>query len=244
LHQNRNGEQVKPNIVVSSNDKWAEQAVEIIGQAISSAISCRGVCHVMLTGGSSAERVYTYWARASALPLEKIHFLFGDERCVPPEHQDSNYGMAKRTLFTDGFPDDCRVERIRGEAINYNAESSRYESMLPGTIDVLLLSVGSDGHVASLFPGSQALHERKRLIMPVTSPKAPSDRLTITPRVIQSAKAVFLLVAGVEKGQVLAESLRQPENISSFPVNLTINGTWLLDQDAANNLKDAVCLKL
>ena len=108
--------------------------------------------------------------------------------------------------------------------------------MLPESIDILLLSVGSDGHIASLFPQSNALNEKTKSVVTVVGPKPPPERLTITTSVIQPAKATFLFAQGKEKGQILAKALESKNNIASFPFHLVLGGTWILDTEAAEQL--------
>ena len=108
--------------------------------------------------------------------------------------------------------------------------------MLPESIDVLFLSVGSDGHIASLYPQSNALNEKTKSVVPVVGPKPPPERLTITTSVIQPAKSTFLFAQGKEKGQIFAQALESRNNIASFPVRLVLEATWILDTDAAEQL--------
>lgn len=229
---------LKPRIVSSpSLDEWAAMAAAEIGASIAAAVARRGVCNIMLTGGNSAERLYNHWARASALPMEQMFFLFGDERCVPPDHADSNYALAMRTLFVKGVPSGCAIIRMEAESTDREAAAKAYEELLPKEIDILLLGMGSDGHTASLFPHSAALFSTERMVLPVVGANLQHARLSITPVLIRKAQEVFLLAPGEEKGRVLAEALRSPEDFKSLPVRLLLGATWLLDAAAAQQLK-------
>ena len=229
---------MKPCIVVSSGTNgWAARAAEVIGPAIRAAVSARGVCHLMLTGGKTAEHLYTHWAQVSALPWERMRFLFGDERSVPPDHANSNYALVMRTLLAQGVPPGCSIARMEAENSDREAAARAYEKLLPEAIDVLLLGVGTDGHVASLFPHSPAFRAGQRTVVPVTGPEPPQERLTITPRVIAGAREVFVLAKGAEKGRVLAEALKEPGNPMSLPVRLALGGTWLVDEKAAGRIR-------
>ena len=194
----------------------------------------------MLTGGRSAALVYAEWALSGHFPPQGTILFFGDERCVEPDHSDSNYGLTVRTLFPNGLPREIEIHRMEGERDDLEMAARDYEACFPRTIDILLLGVGSDGHIASLFPGSSAFSETDRLVVPVTGSSAPHDRLTITPSVVTGAQHIFLLAPGEEKGRVLAEALREPYDIQSLPVRLTLNGTWLLDTEAAHHVKAAL----
>jgi 6-phosphogluconolactonase len=212
-------------------------AARLIQDRIDAILLERGRCSVMLTGGQSAERLYTAWA---ALPdfrqLAGARFYFGDERCVPPEHPESNYGMAMRTLFYRGAPTGCSVFRMEADDADREAAARRYGDALPHKVDVMLLGVGEDGHVASLFPGSEALQEVSRRVLHVVGPKPPHERLTITSPVIVNAKSVFLIATGKKKAPILALALSSTEDIASLPVRLSCSGTWLLDVDAAEQV--------
>lgn len=184
----------------------------------------------MLTGGQSAERIYAVWSEHPTFhQMRGVTFFFGDERCVPPSADDSNYGMAMRTLFQHGVPANCSVYRMEADDKNREAAATRYERALPQAIDVLLLGAGEDGHIASLFPGSEALREAHRDVLPVIGPKLPRDRLTITPKVIARARHVFVFAPGPSKAAVLSEATRAPSEFDVFPARLAINAVWLLD---------------
>ena len=224
-------------MVSPDSDSWASFAADAIGQAIRSVLSRKNVCYVMLTGGRAAERLYKYLSDTATLPLERIHFLFGDERCVPPDHADSNYALVKRTLLVNGVPLGCSILRMEAEKPDREVAAREYEMLTPEKVDILLLGMGEDGHIASLFPGNSALLSGERRVVSITGPKAPFQRLTITPRVIASASSVFLLATGERKGKVLAEALKSESNFMSLPVCLTLAGTWLLDAEAGCQLK-------
>lgn len=229
---------MKPRILISPDSKsWAGLAAEAIGQSISETISARGTCSLMLTGGKVAEKFYSYCAQTSALPLKNICFYFGDERCVSPDHAESNYAMAMKTLFAKGVPSGCSIARMAAENPDQEETVRVYERLIPEKIDVLLLGMGGDGHIASLFPGSSTLLQQGRSVVPATGPKAPYQRLTITPSVITSARKVFLLTTGKMKGKILAEALKSESDFMSLPVRLTLSGTWILDAEAGSQLQ-------
>jgi 6-phosphogluconolactonase len=229
---------LKPNILVSpDSDSWTAFVADTIGQAIRSVLSRKNVCHIMLTGGQTAERLYKYWADTDALSSKGLRFLFGDERCVPPDDANSNYALVMKTLFDKGMPSGCSIARMEAENPDQEAAAKAYEKLIPEEIDILLLGMGVDGHIASLFPNSSALLVEERSVLPIKGPKLPFERLTITPKVIASAKSIFLLVTGTEKGVVLAEALKSESDFMSLPVCLTLAGTWLLDAEAGRQLQ-------
>ena len=200
-----------------------------IQSAISGHLKGHSACHVMLTGGRSAGQLYSAWAASPEYPanLNGVRFYFGDERCVSPDHPESNHGMAMRSLFPDGKPEGVQIHRMEADSANVEAAADRYAALLPEVIDVLLLSLGEDGHIASLFPHSAALRETRRRVVPVTGPKSPFQRLSITPPVIQSARQVFVMALGGQKRAVYEEALRDPMDINTIPARLVLNRTWI-----------------
>jgi 6-phosphogluconolactonase len=186
----------------------------------------------MLTGGRNAVLLYQAWSELLLFQqLKDVSFYFGDERCVPPDDANSNYGMAMRSLFQRGVPADCSVFRMEADDPDLEAAALRYGDALPAKLDVILLGVGEDGHIASLFPGSAALHEKHRRVMSIIGPKPPHQRLTITPSVIAQAKYVFVLAAGAAKAAVLSDALQAPNDFDIMPARLVLNATWLLDAE-------------
>lgn len=224
-----------PNLVVCSPLDWARISVEEVSASIVSASYPGERPSVMLTGGRSARALYAAWAASSAfLATVNVDYYLGDERCVPVDHSESNSGMVMRDLFGRGVPPGCRFFPMAADG-DRESQSRDYEKILPKRLDVLLLSVGEDGHVASLFPGDEALSEESRRVVPVSGPKAPHDRLTITPNVIRNARSVFLLAQGPQKAKLLERVLAGGE-ARSLPVSLAMNATWLLDTPIAGRM--------
>jgi len=201
-------------------------AAEMIGQAVRRAVEVRGSCSLMLTGGRTARSVYQEWARAGIWWGPMVTAYHGDERCVPSGHEESNHGGIDELL--GGV---LRIEPIDAMAPNRESAASDYARRLPDRLDVLMLSMGDDGHIASLFPGSMVLDEHRRRVVATTGPKAPVDRFTITAPVISEAREVFVMVVGGAKGRVLAEAATTGSP-TSHPVLIASSATHLLDQDA------------
>lgn len=219
-----------PEVVRYDPDLWPRLAAGRIQDELDWAGRRESRRSVLLTGGRSAARLYTAWA---AIPefrnLEAVDFYFGDERWVPSDSPESNYGLAMRTLFRDGVPGGCTVRPMNSDAADRDAAAVRYEELLPGVIDLLLLGVGEDGHIASLFPYSAGLKEARRKVVPATGPEPPRDRLTITPPVIASARRVFVLAPGAAKAKVLTEVLVDGLTYWEQPVRLADHAVWLTD---------------
>lgn len=213
-------------------EEWPVPLARLVQEFVEAALRDRGKCSVLLTGGRSAEKLYMAWAGLDAFgTLRGIDFYFGDERCVPPDHSESNYSMAIHALFSNKVPDCVRIHRMEGDSIDLNAAADRYAAILPDAIDVLLLSVGEDGHIASIFPHSIAFSESRRRVLPITGPKSPYRRLTITPPVIQCARKVFVMAFGEQKRAIYEEARRDPEDIDAIPARLVLDRTWIFDAE-------------
>ena len=222
------------------------------------AIKTRGRFAVALSGGSTPRATYALLADpefAHRIDWARIHVFWGDERCVPPDHLDSNYRVARETLL-DHVPIPVKnVHRVRGE-IDPERAAEEYERTLrdffaarPGAaeFDLILLGMGSDGHTASLFPGTAAIWERTRWVVAHHVhrsggiDKLGAWRVTLTPVVINAAAQVTFLVAGENKAQRLREVLTGPFQADLLPAQIVqpADGRllWLLDAAAAAHLE-------
>jgi 6-phosphogluconolactonase len=159
-----------------------------------------------------------------------------NERAVPPTDPASNYRMAREALIGRVGLTEERVHRMEADDPDLEAAAARYAARLPERLDVLVLGMGPDGHTASLFPRSPALHETARKVVPAQSPVPPVHRLTITPGVIASARRVAVITAGAAKAPLLAQVLRGPWRPEEFPAQLAREGTWIIDRAAASGL--------
>lgn len=220
-------------LVVRNFDQntWARMAAALIQDQVNLNISSQSPCSVMLTGGRSAFLLYKTWTESRKFhDMKGVRFYFGDERCVPADHPDSNYGMVRRSLFGRGVPAGCSVFPMNGADSDRDAAARHYDKALPEKIDVLLLGVGDDGHIASLFPGSSALLETERRVVPVVGPTFPCERLTITPPVIKQARSIFVLGTGTAKAAVLRDLLAvRSDDVLTLPARLVLDATWLLN---------------
>ena len=216
--------------LIVQESEFTARAVDWIVQAVRETVAAHGVCHLMLAGGSTPLPVYRALSQTD-LPWDQIRVYFGDERCVPPEHPDSNYRAIVESLFPAGLPAGLQLYRMRGEA-DPVAAAEAYTAILPDSIDVLLLGTGEDGHTASLFPGSPALVETHRRVLPVRGSKPPPQRLSITPPVIDAAGKILVMVAGAGKAEAIQRALVKGD----VPVALARGGDWLIDEAAARLL--------
>lgn len=223
-------------IVVSQPAELARQVAEWLAFEVTSAIGERGSCGLGLAGGRTPEPVYRQLASGPSVDWSKVHVFFSDERAVPPDHPDSNYLTVHRALLSRVTIPSTNVHRMEAERADREAAAREYERSLPPRLDVLLLGMGPDGHTASLFPGSAALDERHRLIVPVLGTKPPSQRLTITPPVIEAARNVAVIVTGEDKAPMVARAIEGPFAPKAVPVQWARRGRWFLDGAAAARL--------
>ena len=223
-------------IVASEPAELARVAAEWLAHELAGAIAERGACSLGLAGGRTPEPVYRELASDAGIDWHRVDVYFGDERAVPADHPESNYRMVQRALLSRvGIPDD-RVHRMEAERPDRDAAAREYARLLPRRLDILVLGMGPDGHTASLFPGSAALAERERLVVPVVGAKAPAERLTITPPVIQAARRVAVIAAGEDKAAMVARAVEGPLEPEAVPAQLARRGVWFLDRAAAARL--------
>jgi 6-phosphogluconolactonase len=223
-------------IVVPTPTELARPAAEWLELEMTRAIAGRGACALCLAGGRTPEPVYRELASASSIDWTRVDVFFGDERAVPPDHPDSNYLMVNRVLLSRVPVPAGQVHRMEAERSDREAAAREYERSLPPRLDILVLGMGQDGHTASLFPGSAALDERQRLVVPVIGAKPPAERMTITPPVIEAARRVAVIATGGDKAAMVARAIEGPLAPKDVPVQLARRGTWLLDQAAAGRL--------
>jgi 6-phosphogluconolactonase len=222
-------------IVADDERAAAKRAAELLAD------SSRRGDEIVLTGGTTPGRAYELaaelepdWSRAGV--------WWGDERCVPPDDERSNFGLARRTLFDRLEVQPGRVHRIRGEE-EPDVAAASYDCELRGTnLDLLLLGLGPDGHVASLFPNAPGLAETERLVIPAEPQLEPFvERVTLTPPALRGARRIVFLVTGEDKAEAVADALAgQPDPAVPGSLIRAESGETLaiLDQQAASRLRD------
>jgi len=229
-------------------DLFQAAATEFAALA-SQAVQGNGKFTVALSGGSTPKSLYALLASGSIpnIPWEKIFFFFGDERCVPPDHPDSNYRMAREAgLFAKVSND--HVFRVLAEEKDADTAARAYEQTLrkffglqPAEFprfDLVLLGLGPDGHTASLFPGTAALNENSRLVVANWVDKFQTYRITSTLPVLNRAACVMFLASGADKANIVREVLENENaNLPSQKVRPADGRLlWLLDRAAAGGL--------
>ena len=196
----------------------------------------RGSFRWVLSGGRTPEETYRALAEKLHCSRElwgKTHVFWGDERCVPCDHPQSNYLMAKRRLldFVDIPPQ--QIHRIPADAPDLRRAVEQYERILPIVPDLIMLGLGEDGHTASLFPHSPALEESERRLALIEAPVEPRARITVTPPVLAAAREVLVLVAGSGKAAALARVFAAEGDYHETPARLVRDAAWFVDKDAA-----------
>ena len=218
---------------VCDSNQLAERAAARIAEALKKAISADAKSSLALAGGTTPRAAYEALAKIPGIDWSRVSVYFGDERAVPPTHPDSNFSMAQAALFARVPLPTANIHRIVAENPDQDAAARAYEALLPARLSVLVLGIGEDGHTASLFPGSPALNERTRRVLPVIGPKPPPQRLSITPPVIESAKLCIVIANGAGKAEPVRRALKEPLDIQTTPSGLARHGLWLLDHAAA-----------
>ncbi|HMS82970.1 MAG TPA: 6-phosphogluconolactonase [Nitrospira sp.] len=245
-----------PDIRIARNvQQWAQDVATYIHALSEQAIRSHGRFLIALSGGSTPKTLFQTLATPEwkgRFKWDKILFLFGDERCVPPDHPDSNFGMARATLFQPLKIHSDHIFRMKGEYESPRAAAQEYEDQLrtvtrcpaPNlpTIDLVLLGIGEDGHTASLFPGTTALEEQSSVVTVGHAPTGVPTRITLTLGVLNRAAVVLFLVTGAGKATMVRRVI-QPETDAdrSLPAARVAPESgqliWMLDQAAGAQLK-------
>lgn len=240
----------------------AQAAAQRIMTAAEQSIMQQGYFTLVLSGGSTPAPVYALLAEAkTSLDWSGVHIFWGDERCLPPDHPESNYRMARETFLLHTPIPESNIHRIRGEeppdlaAASYEKELKRFfrehgrvvtaeQGAIFPVFDMVLLGMGEDGHIASIFPGSPAVEERNHWVVAVEHDQPPPPlvpRVTLTLPLINSAREIILLVAGEKKAERVGEALSGKANSDLPAARLHPSSgrmTWMLDAPAAVRISD------
>jgi 6-phosphogluconolactonase len=248
-----------PHLIrVEDAEAVARAAAEEVVASAARALAYRGRFTIALSGGSTPRGLYALLADARAPFRERIrwdrtHVFFGDERHVPPGHPESNFRMASEALLAHVAV--ASVHRILGELASAAAAAEAYETELrrffaltaaeepPPRLDLVLLGLGPDGHTASLFPGTDALDERRRWVTAPYVERQHGHRITLTFPVLDRAREVLFLVAGKEKAVALSKVLAPPAGEAPLPAARVRpageSPLWIVDREAASLVREA-----
>jgi len=232
-------------------DTLSHEAARYVVRVASEAITTHGRFTLALAGGSTPKKLYGLLASApyrDQIDWARTEIFWSDERCVPPDSEDSNYHLAHEALLSKVPLPPSQIHRMPADAedraeaaLTYTQELQRvFGTNGTPAIDLIQLGMGPEGHTASLFPHQASLHEQTRLIMPVTVPKPPPPRLTFTPPLLNAASHVLFLVTGQDKAEALQAVLEGVYNPDEYPAQIIrpTQGevTWMLDPTAASKL--------
>ena len=245
---------LKPEIrVVEDPAELARVAADEFKRLANEAVQNKGSFNVALSGGSTPKAMFDLLSTdpwRATVPWFETHFFWGDERHVSPDDEDSNYRMTKEHLLSliPILPEN--IHRVEAEnpdaeevAASYERELKQYFKLAKDEIprfDLVFLGMGDDGHTASLFPGTDVVHDREHLVAAPWVAKFDSHRITLTPKVINNAERIIFLVKGEDKANTLVKVLSDDKNIDLYPAQV-VNPThgsllWLCDREASSKL--------
>lgn len=242
--------QISPTIEITADAQaLARRAAELFIELGNRALKTKNSFHLALSGGSTPKAMFGLLADTpyrEQINWGLIDFWWGDERCVPPDHPDSNYGAAFQLLLSKVAVDKSKVHRMKAEqdpdqaAADYAAELKSGLGSQP-QFDLVFLGMGPDGHTASLFPGSAALHPPSgSLVVANYVEKFSSFRITLTADVINAASEIAFLAGGADKAEILQQVLYGPRNPDLLPSQLIspLSGhlRWILDTGSASRI--------
>jgi 6-phosphogluconolactonase len=243
----------KPDIIICRDaDELAHKAAEQFIALANDAVTRSGRFTVALSGGSTPRALYSLLASADyrgQINWRCVHLFWGDERCVPPDHTESNYRMVHEALLSKIQMPPENIHRMTGEkeprlaASEYADELRRFFQLSPGQLprfDLILLGLGEDGHTASLFPGTDALRDKEHLVATAYVERLKAHRLTITLPVINAGAQVSFLVSGESKSAIVRALLGPDPDTTQYPAGKVVpaNGklVWFITQDAGSGL--------
>lgn len=210
----------------------------------------RGHFTVCLSGGSTPKAMFELLASedyASKVEWDKVHVFWGDERTVPPDHADSNYRMAYEALLKYVPIPETQIHRMEAEIDLEEAVANYTQIMRPPLLgshipifNLIWLGMGEDGHTASLFPFTPAVHEKEAWVVAQHIEKLDTWRMTLTPPVINAAEYVIFLIAGKTKAEIFQKVLQGTQKISLYPAQVVAPTSgkliWMVDEAVAANL--------
>lgn len=241
--------------IFANADALLDVAADVVMSDATVRIAARGRFTLALSGGSTPQGLYRRLASEHSrhrIDWSRVHLFWGDERCVPPTDEASNYRMAREALIDHVPIPPAHVHRIPGEDPP-NQAAARYDAHLrttlgatgggAGVFDLVLLGLGTDGHTASLFPGKTAARETARWVLAEHIDDTRGWRITLTPPVLNAARAIVFLVAGSDKAEALAAVLEGPLMPDVWPAQRIARGggkaRWMVDRQAARLLTPA-----
>ena len=224
------------------------QVAEKFSEYLVGMISARERLYIALSGGSTPKVAFDHLsANYQHLDWSRLHLFWGDERCVPPDHEESNYKMTYEHLISKIDIPKTNIHRIKGENVPHK-EAQEYSQVLQNTLplkngvpqfDLVILGMGSDGHTASIFPHQLDLWHSKSLCEVADHPNTGQQRITLTGKIINHAREVAFLITGEDKESKVNDILNKKENSRLYPASLVAPASgklhWFLDKAAAGH---------
>ncbi len=200
-----------------------------------------------LSGGNTPKGLFEELANnySESIPWLKIHIFWGDERCVPPDHEDSNYYQAYKHLLSKVPIDREHIHRIKGEndpkdeSVRYSTVLEKHLNRIDGipSFDLNMLGIGADGHTASIFPGQEHLLTSTQWCEVATQPQSGQKRVTITGQIINHANVTHILASGKGKASIIQEINSGSDNYPAGLIKPKNGIEWILDEEAASLIK-------
>ncbi len=238
-------------VIFSDGDKLSQAAAEYVVRLAHESTTAHGKFTFALSGGSTPKKLYGLLASEpyrNRIDWPHVEIFWSDERCVPTDDPECNYNMALEVMLTRLSLRADQIHRMPADEKDRDAAALKYTREMQrvfGTdgipaFDLIQLGMGPEAHTASLFPHQDSLHERERLVMPVSVPKPPPPRLTFTPPLLNAARHILFLVTGAEKAEAVQAVLEGEQQPDEYPAQIVrpSNGdvTWMLDSAAAGKL--------
>ncbi len=230
----------------------SQNVAEYIMRIVKESIALYGRFTIALTGGTTPGEAYSLLGSEpikSQIDWQRVHIFWGDERCVPQNNPDSNFYLAQEVLLDKIAIPKSHIHPMPADQPDRDVASQAYTVEMQHTFgtngipsfDLIHLGMGPEGHTASLFPHQASLHEIHRLVMPVSVPKPPPDRLTFTPPLLNAARNVLFLVTGSDKAETLHAVLEGEYQPDEYPAQIVrpTNGevVWMLDRAVAQKIQ-------
>jgi 6-phosphogluconolactonase len=239
--------------ILKDQETLAAAAADRVAALTRAAIESRDRMVICLAGGQTPRRLYQLLADAArpwrtSIDWSRVYVFWGDERPVPPDDGQSNFGMASRALLDHVPLAPDRIYRMRGELTDVEAAAREYQATIGSfePFDAVLLGMGRDGHIASIFPGSPLLDlpatKAGERVAAVWVEPLRTWRITLTPQALLGGRAIVVLVAGAEKAEAVSAAIEGPEDVKRWPAQLLRRAgdrvEWLMDDAAARWLSE------
>jgi 6-phosphogluconolactonase len=248
-----NGAEKSKIVTVSDSGELADLTVKYFVNYARRAIEQRGVFYVAISGGSTPVGFFERLSNESVyskIQWDNVHIFWVDERCVPPSSEASNFGLATHTFLLDVPIPAENIHRVTGELQNYADAVDEYEQIIRAVFkitkgqvpefDLVILGMGSDGHIGSILPNTYALFDTDDLVSAVYRMNGDYNRITLTVPVMKEARRILILVSGENKAQIMSDVLRTEPDPVRYPVHalwpVLHKVRWLIDRSAAAKL--------